>query len=695
MTKDDAKKRIQKLRAEIEHHRYLYHVLDTIEISDSALDSLKHELDVLEQQFPELIVPSSPTQRVGGKPLDEFVKVTHRQPMLSINDVFDESEVRAWEQRIIKIDPHANDHGYYCELKMDGLAVRLRYTRGALTLAATRGDGRVGEDVTNNIRTIESIPLHLEPVRERYHTLSKEEQALLPIELVERVDRMVDEGDVEVGGEVMILKKDFEALNRVQEKNGDPLFANPRNLAAGSIRQLDPSMARARKLVYIAWDCVTDLGQTEHRQSHLLLRLLGFKVNLALEKWCSTIDEVTQYYNAIKTRREKLPFWMDGVVVVVNSVKHYRQLGVVGKAPRGVVAFKYAGLQGTTVVEDIVVQVGRNGTLTPVAHLTPVPVAGTTVSRATLHNADEIERLGVKIGDTVIVEKAGDIIPKVVKVLSNLRTGKERAFVMPKTCPMCGSAVVRYPGQVAYYCSNKKCYATERERIIHFVSRKAVDIDGLGDKIIEQLMTEGLVKDVADLYELTLGDLEPLERFAQKKASNIIEAIQDRREISLERLIYALGIPQVGEQTARDLAMRFGSWQKLSMASAQELESVEDVGPIVSASLRDWLDTKENQQLVDRLLRHIAIQNYPAAAGPRLGGGKLHNQTFVFTGEMVSMSREVAEETIRVLGGKASGSVSAKTNYVVAGEHPGSKFVKAQKLGVKILNEKEFLTLIS
>ncbi len=691
MNKGEVKKRIQKLRTEIEHHRYLYHVLDTVEISDSALDSLKHELDQLEQQFPEFVVASSPTQRVGGKPLDAFVKVTHRQPMLSINDVFSSEEVLAWEQRILKIDPSANKGGYYCELKMDGLAVRMRYVHGSLTLAATRGDGRIGEDVTNNIRTIESVPLILDRPSVHCDSLSKEEQANLPKSLITSVDRAVETGEIEIGGEVMILKKDFEALNRAQTKKGDSLFANPRNLAAGSIRQLDPSMAKERKLVYIAWDIVTDLGQTEHRQSHLLLRLLGFKVNLALERWCATIDEVIAYYDSTKTRREKLPFWMDGVVVIANSVQHYKQLGVVGKAPRGIVAFKYAGEQGTTVVEDIVVQVGRNGTLTPVAHLTPVAVAGSTVSRASLHNADEIERLGVKIGDTVIIQKAGDIIPKIMRVLPNLRTGKERAFTMPAKCPMCGSAVIRQGGQVAYYCSNKKCYATERERIAHFVARNAVDIDGLGDKIIEQLMTEGLVKDVADLYELTVGDLEPLERFAQKKAQNIIDAIQVRTSVSLERLIFALGIPQVGEQTARDLAEHFGSWQAIAAASSEELERVEDVGPIVSASLRQWLDAKESQNLVERLLKHITVQSYKL----QTTNYKLHGASFVFTGEMESTSREDAEEKVRVLGGKAVGSVSAKTSYVVSGENPGSKLAKAQKLGVKVLDEKEFLKMIS
>lgn len=689
--REQAKERIAKLRAEIDRHRYLYHVLDRIEISDSALDSLKHELDQLESQFPELIVPTSPTQRVGGQPLDAFTKVVHRQPMLSINDVFTAEEVYAWQDRIKRIDPDADQLGYYSELKMDGLAVRLRYSRGVLTLAATRGDGRVGEDVTNNIRTIESIPLRLELPSRHWGDCSRQQQQLLPSALIQRVERAVHSGEIEIGGEVIITKKDFEALNRAQEKKGQPLFANPRNLAAGSIRQLDPAMAASRHLQYVAWDIVTDVGQTQHRQTHLLLQLLGFKVNYLWERWCPTLDEVIQQYQSIQKQRDKLPFWIDGVVVMVDSVEAYRRLGVAGKAPRGVIAFKYAGEQVTTVLEDIVVQVGRNGTLTPVAHLRPVQVAGSTVSRATLHNADEIERLDVKIGDTVIIQKAGDIIPKVVRVLPNLRTGKEKKFHFPTICPMCRSRVERRSGQVAYYCSNKHCYATQRQRIAHFVSRRAVDIDGLGDKIIEQLMTEGLLKDVADLYELTEGDLEPLERFAQKKASNLVEAIQSRRSIPLDRFIFGLGIPQVGEQTARDLAAHFGNWKKIAVASTEKLEFVEDVGPIVSASIRDWFEQKEHQQLLDRLLKNVTIET------PKLQSTnyKLHNQTFVFTGELESLTREQAQENVRLLGGRATGSVSSSTSFVVAGKEPGSKIDKAKKLGVKILSEKEFLELTS
>ncbi|MBI5135529.1 NAD-dependent DNA ligase LigA [Candidatus Uhrbacteria bacterium] len=689
MNREQAKVRIKKLRDEIDRHRYLYHVLDRIEISDSALDSLKHELDVLEREHPECIVPTSPTQRVGGKPLDAFQKVVHRQPMLSINDVFSPDEVKEWEARIAGMDPEATALGFYTELKMDGLAVRLRYDRGALVLAATRGDGRVGEDVTNNIRTIESIPLQLALPSSRWQELSPAQRAVLPRSLAQHVDRAIESGEIEIGGEVIILKKDFDTLNRMQEKSGQPLFANPRNLAAGSIRQLDPAMAASRRLQYVGWDIVTDLGQQRHQQSHLLLQLMGFKVNQCWERWCRSVEDVIEHYQTIGQQRDRLPFWIDGVVVIVDSVARYRRLGVVGKAPRGIIAFKYAGQQGTTMLKDIIVQVGRNGTLTPVAVLDSVQVAGTTVSRATLHNADEIERLGVKIGDTVIIEKAGDIIPKVVRVLENLRSGNEKQFHFPTKCPMCGSAVERKG--VAYYCTNRNCFATQRERIAHFVSRHAVDIDGLGDKIIEQLLTEGLIKDASDLYELTVGDLEPLERFAQKKASNLVEAIAARRSVPLDRFIFALGIPQVGEQTARDLAAHFGSWKAIADASAEELEVVDDVGPIVSASVRDWLEQREHQNFLDRLLKHITVVNsqFPIPDSQLLG------KTFVFTGELDSMSREQAQEKIRSLGGKATGSVSSETDFVVAGTDPGSKLEKAKKLGVKVLDEREFLKLIS
>jgi len=690
MTRSQARERIQKLRKEIEHHRYLYHVLDRIEISDSALDSLKHELAILEQQFPDLIIPSSPTQRVGGEPLKQFQKVRHRQHMLSMDDVFDESEVRAWEVRIRKLLNGQTPKTYYCEVKLDGLAVRLRYRNGALELAATRGDGLVGEDVTHNIKTIESIPLELADTQKTFAQLPKLYQSWLSPERVELLARRVKSGEIEIGGEVVIQKKDFEFLNKAQQKKGLPPFANPRNLAAGSIRQLDPAMAKARKLDFVAWDLLSDVGQREHCESHLLLRLLGFKVNIEIEQRVKSIPEIFAYHRALLKKREKLPFWIDGAVVNVNDIATFKRLGVAGKAPRGMIAYKFSAEQATTVVEDIVVQVGRNGTITPVAVLTPVLVAGSTVSRATLHNADEIERLGVRIGDTVILEKAGDIIPKVVKVLPGLRKGTEREFHMPKICPMCGSTVERTAGQVAYRCTNRDCYATRHKRLLHFVSRKAFDIEGLGDKIIEQLMKQALVRDPADLFELTIGDLEPLERFAQKKAANIVEAIKLRHHIGLERFLYALGIIHVGEETARDLARHFGSFARLKNATQEEMESVEDVGPIVSASIVEWCALKEHQQFLERLFKHVTIEPYTLNPIPSTLAGK----TFVFTGELETMSRDEVEEKVRALGGNATGSVSKSTSYVVAGGNPGSKFEKAKTLGVNILSEKEFLKLI-
>ena len=678
------------MRKEIDHHRYLYHVLDRIEISDSALDSLKHELATLEQQFPDLITASSPTQRVGGEPLGQFQKVHHRQPMLSMDDVFTSVEVEQWLKRISKLIPEGSPKTYYCEVKLDGLAVRLRYRHGVLELAATRGDGAVGEDVTHNIRTIESVPLELADPRETFAQLPKLYQNWLLKERVESLSRLIRNGEIEIGGEVVIRKKDFELLNNAQKKNGLPHFANPRNLAAGSIRQLDPAMAKARKLDFVAWDLLTDVGQKEHCESHLLLRLLGFKVNIEIEERVKSIAEVFAYHQTLLKKREKLPFWIDGAVVSVNDIATFQRLGVAGKAPRGMIAYKFSAEQATTVVEDIIVQVGRSGAITPVAVLTPVLVAGSTVSRATLHNADEIERLGVRIGDTVIVEKAGDIIPKVVKVFPVLRKGTERVFHMPKACPMCGSSVERTDGQVAYRCTNRDCYATRMKRLIHFVSRKAFDIEGLGDKIIEQLMKEGLVRDPADLFELSVGDLEPLERFAEKKAGNIITAIGERQSVSFDRFLYALGIIHVGEETARDLAQHFSTIEKLKNATQEQMESVEDVGPIVSASIVEWFTQKEHKQFLERLLKHVTIENSKLVTS----NSKFAGQTFVFTGELGQMSREEAEEKVRALGGKATGSVSKSTSYVVVGENPGSKIEKAKKLGVKILSEKEFLQLI-
>ena len=671
MDKKTAKERVLKLRQEIDHHRYLYHVLDKQEISDAALDSLKNELAKLEEQYPDLITPDSPTQRVGGRPLPKFIKVQHQVFMPSLNDAFTEEETKAWLARIKKLLPESENLDFFAEIKMDGLAVSLIYQNGLLKRGATRGDGRVGEEVTQNLRTIESIPLRLH---------------------LEKVDTSVKkkaQGTVEVRGEVILPKKSFDKLNKQQAKKGEPKFANPRNAAAGSIRQLDPKILAARDLDFMAYDLITDLGQKTHQQSHQLLKKMGFKIG-QYDKYCSNLKEVNQFHQYILKIRDKLAYWTDGVVVNVNNITTYKKLGIVGKAPRAVIAYKYPAEQATTVVSDIQVQIGRTGALTPVAHLKPVLVAGSTVTRATLHNEDEINRLDVRIGDTVIVQKAGDIIPDVVKVLPKLRTGKEKKFHFPKKCPMCGSPVVRKEGEATHCCTDQSCFAIIREQLYHFVSKAAFDINHLGPKVIDQLFANDLIKDAADIFTLKQGDLEPLERFAEKSAANIIEAIEQAKEISLPRFIYALGTRHVGEETAIDLAKRFGSLEQIIRASQTQLENIPNIGQVVAKSIYDYFQGRKNLSLVDRLIKNgVRIEEVKKSIKATLSG-----QTFVLTGVLHAMARDEAKTKIRELGGDVSSLVSEKTDFLVAGEDPGSKFDKAQKLGVKVISEKQFLKMI-
>lgn len=547
MDTQHAQERIEKLKREINHYRYLCHVLNKQEMSDAALDSLKHELARLEQEFPQFITPDSPTQRVGGKPLAKFEKYIHSRPMLSLNDVFSGEELQEWEQRILKLLPSGTKLDYYAEIKMDGLAIALVYEKGVFTLGSTRGDGKIGENVTENLKTIEAIPLRLmEFIHEKHISFLKGA----------RRDRFFDltrNGKVEVRGEVYMSKKSFEYINKEQEKKSLPLFANPRNAAVGSVRQLDPKITASRKLDFCVYDVVTDFGQTTHEQAHNIARALGFKAN-SLNKHCEDIGEVITFHEEMGKVKNTLPFEFDGVVVNVNDGKVFERLGVVGKAPRGAIAFKYPGEEATTVVENIIVQVGRTGALTPLAILKPVRVSGSTVSRATLHNIDEIKRLDVRIGDTAIIQKAGDVIPDIIKVLPNLRTGKEKIFKMPKKCPACDSEVIRRDGEVAYYCSNKNCLAIQKENLYHFVSKKAFDIRGMGPKIVDRFLDEGFIKNAADIFKLKRGDIEGLFRFGKKSAENLMNAIEKSKKISLDRFIYALGIRHVGEETARDVA---------------------------------------------------------------------------------------------------------------------------------------------
>ncbi len=657
MTKSHAAERILKLRSEIDKYRYQYHVLNELEISEAALDSLKHELYTLEQEFPDLITKDSPTQRVAGEALPGFKKVRHEVPMLSIEDSFSREETEDWLKRMQKLKPRAH-FDFYAELKMDGLAVSIVYEDGALATAATRGDGRVGEDVTHNIRTIEAIPLTL---------------------------RKKIKGRVEIRGEVYMTKTQLEKLNRELKKKGEPLLANPRNAAAGSIRQLDPKIAAERGLSFCGYSLIGDFGTKTHEEAHEMIKELGLPTN-SHNRYCKNLDEVAKFHDEIAKKRQKLDYWIDGVVVNVNDDKLFESLGVVGKTPRAILAWKYPAEQGTTIVRDIIVSVGRTGALTPVAVMDPVHLAGTTVTHATLHNEDEIKRLGLKIGDTVIVEKAGDVIPKIIQVLPKLRTGKEKSFHIPSKCPICGSPVKRKEGEVATVCTNPNCFAQELAGIIHFAV--AADIMGLGEKIAEQLLQSGLVREAADLYELTPDDLLNLEGFADVSSKKLVAEIHSRRKMPLDRFVNGLGIRHVGEETARDLASAFGSFENLRSASKEDLLAVEGIGEIVAESVAAFFHDVRQKQRIDNLLKHVApgvVRRASGVAGPLTG------TTWVLTGTMESLSRDEAKEKIRALGGDVAESVSKKTTYVVVGENPGSKYDKAKKLGVEILDEKEFL----
>lgn len=692
MTRQEAKKRVEKLRETIDHHRYLYHVRDRQEISDAAHDSLKHELYRLEQQFPDLITPTSPTQRVGGAPLKKFSKVTHRSPMLSMEDVFSLEEFDEWDTRVRKVAPHGT-FDYYTEIKMDGLAVSLWYEDGILKVGATRGDGRVGEDVTQNLKTIEAIPLRLRtPSEKELDVFVTRWEGKVDIHVFRsRMERL--SGVIEVRGEVFMTKQVFERLNREQAKKGAVLFANPRNASAGSIRQLNSHITASRSLDFFGYALMDEesFGITTHEQAHEILALLGITINTR-DVHCTTRADVAAYHGHIQKTRDRLPYWTDGIAVMINDNRTFASLGVVGKTPRGAIAYKFPAQQVATMVRGVNFQVGRTGALTPVATFDPVVVAGTTVTHATLHNADEIQRLDVRIGDTVIIEKAGDIIPKVISVVREMRNGGEKHILIPRTCPICGSATIRREGEVALYCSSANCFAKERECVIHFVSRKAFDIDGLGEKIVEQLISEGLIHDAADLFTLTRGDLEPLERFAEKSSENLIGALNARRTIELPRFLFALGIRHVGEETARDLAKAFGTLENIRHASQEDFEAVPNIGEVVAASLADYFRDKKNQAFIKKILANgVVIKPFVHARQTRVFGGK----TFVLTGTLISLTREQATERIRTRGGSVSSSVSAQTDYVVAGDDPGSKYAKAKKLGVSILSEQEFLQLLA
>jgi DNA ligase (NAD+) len=685
MNKKEAKERIEKLKKLIDKYRYSRHVLDKELVPIEVEDSLKKELFDLEQKFPEFITPDSPTQRVGGKVLEKFEKVRHPAPMISLNDAFSEKDMEDWLERISKLltKEEIEKLDFYCEPKLDGLAIELIYKDGIFSIGATRGDGIFGENVTQNLKTIESVPLKLRDVEEVVADLEKEGEK-------EIADYIRKNGlkEVVARGEAIITKKNFELVNKEQEKLGEPTFANPRNLAAGSIRQLDPKITAKRRLDVGAYDLISFHGQKTHEQEHKILHALGFKTNNKYCKHCKNLEEVFEYRNYWLKNREKLPYEIDGTVVQVNDNRIFQKLGVVGKAPRGAIAFKFPLKQSTTILKDVRFQVGRTGAVTPVAILEPVEVGGVTITKATLHNEDMIKKLGVKIGDTVAVGRAGDVIPEVIQALPELRTGKEKEIKFPRNCPVCGQKLVKPEGEAILRCQNPKCPAKERRYFYHFV--KVFDIVGLGPKIVDRLIDEGLIEDPADLFLLKEGDLLPLERFAEKSAKNLITAIQSKKEITLARFIYALGIRNVGEETAQDLAEHFGSIEKLRKASLEELQKVMDIGPVVAKSIYDFFKEKRNLKFIEKLKKvgvKIVEEKKPKKQ-------TLKGLTFVFTGGLETMSREEAKKKVRELGGEVTESVSKRVNYVVVGREPGSKLEKAKKLGIKTINEKEFLSML-
>ncbi len=672
----EAKERVEKLRKVIDHHRYLYHVEDSPDVTDEVYSSLMEELRKLEEKYPKLASPTSPSQRVGGKPLDRFEKVNHEIRQWSYDDAFSFEELKKWEEKIKRLiakDVSIKNEKleYCCEIKIDGLKIILTYKEGIFMQGATRGDGKVGENVTQNLKTIGSIPFILNKKL-----------------------------DMVVVGEAWLSEKELLRLNKERKKKGETSFANTRNAAAGSIRQLDSKIAANRRLDSFIYDIDKISGapvpdtQVEELE---LLKKLGFKVNKHF-MLAKTIEEVEKFYQSWVSKRMKQEYDIDGVVIKVNSRKIQEALGYTGKSPRFGIAYKFPAEKATTVVEDIKVQVGRTGALTPVAHLCPVLVAGSMVSRATLHNEDEIKRLDVRIGDTVVIQKAGDVIPEVLESIKELRTGKEKKFKMLSSCPICGGVVKKKKigegksESAAHYCINKKCYAQEKEKISHFVSRKGFNIDGLGEKIIEQLMEEGLVSDFADIFELTKGDLKPLERFAEKSADNLLEAINKSRNVEFSRFIFALGILHVGEETATLLAKEFSSLKNLQKTTIEKLERIEGIGGVVAQSIFKWFNDEHNKKLIDRLLHFVNIKSLEKAVLSK--NVAVSGKIFVLTGTMKSMSRDEAKDKIRIFEGKVSSSVSPKTDFLVAGVDPGSKYEKAKELGVKILDEKAFLKML-
>ncbi len=672
MATKEVQQRIEKLRETISRHRYLYHVLDKEEISQEALDSLKDELARLEREHPELITPDSPTQRVAGEPLPGFKKVKHTVPQWSFNDAFTEEDMREFDARVKRMlkDELGRDGAphYTAELKIDGLKVILTYKKGVLQTAATRGDGTIGEDVTHNVRTIESVPL----------TLAR------PIDCV-------------VEGEVWLSEGELARINTAREKAGEAVFANPRNVAAGSLRQLDPKIAAARRLDTFIYDVGFSeeaVPDTQHDEL-AYLRDLGFKVNPHFEQ-CADIDRVIAYWKRWQKKARGAGYWIDGIVAKVDEKAYQDALGYTGKGPRYAIAFKFPAEQVTTVVEDITLQVGRTGVVTPVAHVRPVFVAGTTVSRATLHNEDEIARLDVRIGDTVVLQKAGDVIPDIVRVLTEMRTGAEKPYHFPKKVAACGGdgSIERIEGQAAWRCVHPGSFVQKVRQFHHFVSKKAFNIEGLGPKIMTLLLEQGLVSSYDDIFTLKAGDLVGLPGFADTAAEKLVASIAAHTTVPLDRLLVGLSIPQVGEETAEDVAHAFGTLDAIRSASEEDFAAVYGVGEVVARELHAWFADKGNIAALEKLLAHITIETSAAPAGAATAL-PLSGKTLVLTGTLPTLSRDEAKALIKKNGGSVSSAVSKKTSYVVAGENPGSKHDDAERLGVPILNEEDFLKMVN
>ena len=670
----EAEKRISKLQRELEKHQYLYHTKDAPEISDEAYDSLMRELISLENEYPELKSDTSPSERVGGKPIEGFAKSVHKVRQWSLDNVFSFEELQGWEKKILRIlekerGATASKLSYCVELKIDGLKAVLTYEDGKLVTGATRGDGVVGEDVTHNLRTIGSIPLSLKK----------------KVNLI-------------VAGEVWLSEKELKRINKKRERDGEPLFMNSRNAAAGTIRQLDPKITAERNLSTFIYDINemtagsdTVLSLRTQTEELKLLQKLGFKVEGHFKE-CSSLREIEDFYKKWMKAKEKEDFGIDGVVIKVNDASLQEILGYTAKAPRFAVAYKFPAEQVTTKVEDIVLQVGRTGVLTPVAHLTPVLVDGSNVSRATLHNEDEIRRLDVRVGDTVILQKAGDVIPDIVEVVKTLRTGREKPYVFPKKVPACGKdgSIERIEGQAAWRCVDRNSFAQRQHKLYYFVSKKAFNIEGLGPRIVDLLLEEGLIDSPADIFTLKEGDLAILPGLGEKSAKNLVSEIDKVRNISLSRFLIALSIDQVGEETARDIAEHFGTLERIENASQDDYEKIDGVGTVVAESLVSWFKDKEHKKFIKDLLKEITIRREKKTGT----SGKLKGKTFVLTGTLQSMGREEAKEKIRENGGTVSSSVSKRTDFVLAGDDPGSKFEKAEELGVPVLDEDAFLEMI-